>query len=204
MRIDSSGNLLVGTTSTIADSKLYVSSTSTTNSRQVVYVKNTGATSTAQKANRLLTIASNASSADASIQLTDSVANDYFVGGASAELYVICNTAGVKLTNGATSWSSNSDSNLKNVTGTYTNAIADILQIEPVKFTWKDDENNAPQVGVIAQSVQKVIPEAVNVGADGYLSVRYTEIIPLLVASIQEQQALIETLTTRLNALEGK
>jgi hypothetical protein len=121
-------------------------------------------------------------------------------------------TGGVQLTNGATSWSAVSDARLKNVTGTYTNALSDIAQIQPVKFTWKDDTENKPQVGVIAQSVLSAVPEAVDLEADTksgvkvdeqYYSVRYTELIPLMIASIQEQQALITTLTERITALEG-
>jgi hypothetical protein len=101
-------------------------------------------------------------------------------------------SAGVQLSSGATSWGTFSDSRLKNITGTYTNALNDIAQIQPVKFTWKADEDNKPQVGVIAQSVQNVVPEAIESstiemeGTEEYLTVRYTELIPLMIASIQE------------------
>jgi hypothetical protein len=93
----------------------------------------------------------------------------------------------------ATSWTANSDARLKNITGTFTNALADVLQIEAVKFTWKSDVENRPCVGLIAQSVEKVLPEAVSKGAlnnsedkTEYLGVQYTEVIPLLVAAIQD------------------
>ena len=102
------------------------------------------------------------------------------------------NTNGVQLTSGATSWASVSDSRLKNVTATYTNALTDIAQIEAVKFTWKSDEQASPQVGVIAQSVQNVVPEAISTTIENgqeYLSVRYTELIPLMIASIQQLKA---------------
>jgi hypothetical protein len=118
-------------------------------------------------------------------------------------------TAGVQLSSGATSWGTFSDERLKNVTGTYTNALSDIAQIQPVKFTWKSDTENKPQVGVIAQSVQAVVPEAIDSATaemDGnteYLQVRYTELIPLMIAAIQEQQALITALTNRITALEN-
>jgi hypothetical protein len=104
-------------------------------------------------------------------------------------------SAGVQLSSGATSWGTFSDERLKNVTGTYTNALSDIAQIQPVKFTWKSDTENKPQVGVIAQSVQVVVPEAIDSATaemDGnteYLQVRYTELIPLMIASIQELKA---------------
>jgi uncharacterized protein YaiE (UPF0345 family) len=112
--------------------------------------------------------------------------------------------AGVALTWGATSWSGVSDENLKNITGEINNGISKVCSLRAAEFTWKSDEKNKPQVGLIAQDVQKVLPQAISEDASGSLSVRYTETIPLLVAAIKEQQALIENLTTRLNALEGK
>jgi hypothetical protein len=56
---------------------------------------------------------------------------------------------------------------------------------------------------LIAQDVQKVLPEAVSEEND-VLAIRYTEVIPLLVAAIQEQQAIIENLKARIEVLEAK
>jgi hypothetical protein len=114
-------------------------------------------------------------------------------------------SGGSTLSSGSTAWSTSSDSRLKNVTGTYTNALQDIAQLQPVKFTWKSDATNKSCVGVIAQSVQTVVPEAVEefpcaTGPDTtteYLHVRYTELIPLMIASIQ-------ALTEKVTALEAK
>jgi len=133
--------------------------------------------------------------------------------GANADL-----SGGVRLNNGATSWSAISDMRLKTVTGTYTNALQDLAKIQAIKFTWKHDQSNTPQVGVSAQSVELAVPEAISTSRNistpddktDYLSVRYTELIPLMIASIQEQQALITaqaaaitSLTARIAALEG-
>lgn len=120
--------------------------------------------------------------------------------GANADI-----SGGVRLNNGATSWSAISDMRLKTVTGTYTNALQDIAKIQPIKFTWKHDQSGTPQVGVSAQSVELVVPEAISTSKNiatpddetEYLAVRYTELIPLLIASIQE-------LTARVQALEAK
>jgi len=112
--------------------------------------------------------------------------------------------AGVNLPYGNTSWGSSSDIRLKNVTGGFTNALSDIAQLEPIRFTWKNDNSNKPCVGLSAQSVQKVLPEVIDEEAtvDGdetkYLSVRYTEIIPLLVASIKELKAEVDSLKQQL------
>jgi hypothetical protein len=120
--------------------------------------------------------------------------------------------AGVYLGNGATSFSTYSDTRLKNITGRYEAPLEDIAKLDAIKFTWKNDTENKPCVGVSAQSVETVIPEAIdrgtNFNAEGdateYLSVRYTEIIPLLVASIKELSAKNDALTARIEALENK
>jgi hypothetical protein len=67
------------------------------------------------------------------------------------------------------------------------------------------DAENVSRSFLIAQDVQVVLPEAVDVSEDeqGTLTLRYTDLIPLLTAAIQEQQALIQTLTARVEALEG-
>jgi hypothetical protein len=151
-------------------------------------------------------MSSGATAYDASIQFTDAVAYNAWFGLYNSNAYVMNVVNGVQLSSGATSWASVSDARLKTVTGTYTNAVDDLSQIEAVKFTWNADENNTPQVGVIAQSVQSVVPEAMSVSEDDgveYLSVRYTELIPLMIASIQEQQATITALEARITALEN-
>lgn len=120
-------------------------------------------------------------------------------------------SGGVRLSNGATSWSAISDMRLKTVTGTYTNALQDIAKIQAIKFTWKHDQSGTPQVGVSAQSVELVVPEAISTSKNiatpddetEYLSVRYTELIPLMIASIQEQQAMIVALKAEVDALKG-
>jgi len=118
-------------------------------------------------------------------------------------------TAGPFVSAGGTSWTNSSDERLKNITGEIQNGISKIMSLRAAEFTWKDDPNNKPCVGLIAQDVQAVLSEAVNTttkynseDATEYLGVSYTETIPLLVAAIKEQQALITALTTRITALE--
>ncbi len=114
-------------------------------------------------------------------------------------------TSGVSLTSAATSWGTFSDQRLKNVTGVYENALADIAQIEPIKFTWKSDKSNKPCVGVLAHTVKAVVPEAVEEVANSmedetlYLQVRYTELIPLMIASIKELKAEVDSLKAQIN-----
>jgi hypothetical protein len=73
-----------------------------------------------------------------------------------------------------------------------------IKQINGVRFDWKDsDESSA---GVIAQDVEKVLPEIIHTNDEGVKSVNYNGIIGLLVEAIKEQQVRIEELERKLNA----
>jgi hypothetical protein len=86
----------------------------------------------------------------------------------------------------------------------------------PVKtFNYIDqnlEEDDGLTLGVIAQDVEAVAPELVmesdwskeKNGSKMRLSIYQTDLQYALMKAIQEQQALIENLTTRLNALEGK
>ena len=56
---------------------------------------------------------------------------------------------------------------------------------------------------LIAQDVKSVLPEAVDDSDADNLSLRYTDVIPLLVASIKELKTKVETLETKVATLEG-
>jgi Chaperone of endosialidase len=109
-------------------------------------------------------------------------------------------STGVYLTASGTSWTSNSDENLKNITGTIQNGLEKIATLRAAEFTWKADATNKPQVGLIAQDVQKVLPEVIDTNVDGHLGVRYTEVIPLLVAALQELSAEVTALKAKVGA----
>jgi hypothetical protein len=86
-----------------------------------------------------------------------------------------------------------------------------VQSLRAVKYSWKSDNAKVPHVGLIAQDVQKVLPEVVNSARlpqssdeTEYLGVAYTEVIPLLVAAIQELSAKNDALEARLAALEAK
>ena len=50
------------------------------------------------------------------------------------------------------------------------------------------------KVGLIAQDVQAVLPEAVDVNSKGILSIRYTDLIPITIGAIQELNKTIQEL----------
>jgi len=144
------------------------------------------------------------SSADTVIRLTSSSGAyssgiQMYAAGAGAgflysnqSIYVTANANGVYLPTNGTSWVANSDINLKNIESYIENAIDSIMELSAIKFNWKADEVKTTNIGLIAQEVQKVYPELINKNRDGYLGVRYTELIPILVKAIQELNAKIE------------
>ena len=117
-------------------------------------------------------------------------------------------SGGVELLNAATSWTSASDEREKENLVTISDAITKIKTLRTVigNYTWQPDIKHA---FLIAQDVQAVLPEAVDI-RNTYeetekqrLGLRYTEVIPLLTAALQEAIAKIETLETKVAALEA-
>jgi|GEM_PF-496299 len=81
--------------------------------------------------------------------------------------------------------------------------LKEVLQMYPVQYNWKTNPNNDLQIGFLAQDIQKLVPEAVVVPANGDpLGMKYTELIPVLVKAIQEQQKKIDELEKMVKALQ--
>ncbi len=79
-----------------------------------------------------------------------------------------------------------SDIRKKNVGEIYTGSLAELDKLKFYHFTFKDDKTNTPQIGVIAQDLQKVFPNAVKEGDDGYLRVRWDEMFYAAINAIKE------------------
>jgi len=108
--------------------------------------------------------------------------------------------------------------NVYNTTGTYgtlsdiklkenivdaTSKLNDVMALKVRNFNLKS-EPELKQIGFIAQELETIFPSMVEETLDQTKIVKTTVLIPILVKAIQEQQALIESLTSRLTALEGK
>jgi len=92
-----------------------------------------------------------------------------------------------------------SDRRLKKGIESLDYGLEEVLQLHPVSYQWKDekykkDAGNEQHLGLVAQDVQNVIDEIVNKPSDtdGYLGMSYSELIPVLVHAIQEQQQIIQ------------
>jgi hypothetical protein len=107
----------------------------------------------------------------------------------------------------------------KNVT-TLPNVLERLKKVRGVSYNWKTAEfaargfSDKTQIGVIAQELEKAFPELVEIQADGYRTVNYLHLAPVLLQAINEQQAQIERLqaqnqklmsmATRMEAMEAK
>lgn len=122
---------------------------------------------------------------------------------------------GAYLSSGGTSWTATSDERLKNIIGEIPDALDKVAQLKGVEFTWKNESDEAQpkkRVGLIAQDVNNVLPEAIDDQEDqivvdketgklrGGLGVRYTEVVPLLVNAIKELKAENDDMKRRLTA----
>ncbi len=118
-----------------------------------------------------------------------------------------------------------SDRSLKKNIMPLSGSLQKILDLQGVTFEWKSETelgksdpgniaNRKPtelklfgfpegkQIGVIAQDVEKVLPELVQTDAEGLKSVDYIKMIPLLIEAIKEQQSLIESQNGKIANLE--
>jgi len=113
---------------------------------------------------------------------------------------------------GSTTYGTGSDYRLKNNVVEMKGAINDLKKLRPVTFNFKESPD-VPQQGFIAHEAQEVVPHAVAGEKDakideehqiGYQSMEYGKVTPLLTAALQEALAKIETLETKVAALESK
>jgi len=119
---------------------------------------------------------------------------------ANNEAYVISGgSGGVKLTSGATAWASASDETLKTDLAAIQSGAEKVSSLRAVTGRYKSDAEGVSRSFLIAQDVKAVLPEAVSEDADGVLSLRYTEVIPLLVAAIKELNARLATVEGKVN-----
>lgn len=93
-----------------------------------------------------------------------------------------------------------SDERLKDNKTHISNSIEKIKQIGGYEFDWNDKQTTyyGHDVGVIAQEIEKVLPELVTTRDNGYKAVKYEKIVALLIEGIKEQQIQIDKLNSKL------
>jgi len=185
MRIDSSGNLLVGTTS--ANGRLTVSSS--TSDAVAATIANTSASPYGLLTD-FTSDPNNATNYGYKFRLTN-----------NTNIYTI-------FSNGTTS--ARSDERFKKDIETTRDGYAeDLSKLRVVKYRWHNAEENSPkELGFIAQEVEQVFPNLISteMNDDGVdvKSIKTSVFVPMLVKAIQEQQTIINDLKARVETLEAK
>jgi hypothetical protein len=96
----------------------------------------------------------------------------------------------------AGTFNTTSDISLKENICTFENAMDVVASLRGVRFTWK--KNGIKTVGLIAQEVEKVLPELIGTNADtGLKSVSYANMVAVLIEAVKELKAEIEELKKR-------
>ena len=121
--------------------------------------------------------------------------------------FYVENSGTVKAT--VTSIAGLSDERLKENIKDLETGLTEVMSLKPRRFDWKEGEgsNKKNVAGFVAQEVETVLPDVIegfmHDDLDDAKSVRMGDMLPTLVKAIQEQQTLIETLTARIETLEG-
>jgi hypothetical protein len=182
MRIDSSGNLLVGTTDTLPENNNAGSSADNG------FVVGSGYSSTARY---------NAPSLYLNRTGLDGDIVTFRKDGSTV--------GSVSVTSSGTTYNTTSDARLKDNIETITDGTEKLMAMNPVTHTWIADPEAPAVVGFIAQEMQEVVPEAVSGEPDGeeMMSMDYGRITPVLVAALQDAHRKIEQLEARLEEMEN-
>ena len=104
--------------------------------------------------------------------------------------------------------SCSSDVRFKKNISPLTGALDNVSKLRGVTYNWKQDEfpernfNTDLQIGVIAQEVEAVYPQLVVTGKDGYKSVDYSRLTPILLEAIKELKTENNDLKTRVGKIE--
>ncbi len=116
-----------------------------------------------------------------------------------------CGWNGDFSTNGSISYSRfvskfPSDRHLKNVGEKYTAGLDELKKLDFYHYTFKKDEAKTPMVGVMAQDLQKVFPDAVTKGDDGYLRIRLEDMFYAVINAVKELDTKISEIVMTFNS----
>lgn len=96
-----------------------------------------------------------------------------------------------------------SDIRLKDNITENNDGLAKILELKPYKYTFKSDKKKVPQVGVIAQDLQKVFPNSVKMSDDGYLHIRWDEMFYAMINAIKTLDKKVEKIASNISNMES-
>lgn len=97
-----------------------------------------------------------------------------------------------------------SDASMKENIRELSYGIADVMKLNPISFTWKNNPAEGTKLGFIAQELQPVLNEVVKMGDDGLMGVLYSDMIPVLVKAMQDQDAELSKETAENDRLRAE
>src|SRR6266702_4062833 len=99
-----------------------------------------------------------------------------------------------------------SDARLKQGVAELKYGLSQVMQLRPVSFQWKEGNEKGTHLGLIAQEVDAVMPEAVQKSADANapLGLNYSNLIPVLIKAIQEQQGTLDRAQAEIKTLRAE
>ena len=210
MRIDSSGNVNIGSAASVTGLRFFdiynTGSTSTDGSIIRFITQQVGNTSTTsadiyKRKNGEFTFANNDADSAAYTRFTLAGTEAMRID-SSGNLLVGTTSGSDKVTvNGdvsATNFNSTSDATLKTNVETLSGSLDAVKAMRGVSFDWIENGNS--EIGVIAQEVEEVLPDLVNTNDEGIKSVKYGNIVAVLIEAIKEQQEQIDELKAQLNS----
>lgn len=108
----------------------------------------------------------------------------------------------LKLKGGVCLDSTSSDRRLKNIGTRSLAGLKELNQLKIYDYTFKNDKSKHSQIGVMAQDLQKVFPNSVFEGPDGYLRIRWDEMFFASINAIKELDRKIVSLVNRATKVE--
>jgi hypothetical protein len=102
-----------------------------------------------------------------------------------------------------------SDGRLKKNITAIESALSKVLSLQGVTYDWRREEfpeRNflvGKQYGLIAQELERIIPELVDTDEEGWKSIEYSHLVPVLIEAIKEQQAIINAQQSELTSMKG-
>jgi hypothetical protein len=103
-------------------------------------------------------------------------------------------------------FSNPSDATLKTDVAPLSYGIEELLQVKPVSWRWGDRPGEGRRVGVVAQDLERVLPDLVvhDCDPDAPLGVDTLGLVPVLVRALQQEDARVRQLEERLLDLEAR
>lgn len=89
----------------------------------------------------------------------------------------------------------------ENIVGKFNDGIDKIKELKTYNYTYKTDKEKTPHVGVMAQDLQEVFPNAVSKRDDGFLMIRQEDMFYAMINSIEQLDKIVQSLTKDVKSL---